>query len=80
MVENRTYEDKTYKLFLSDLASAGVPEKEMPNTDTFARKYSQMKEGIFFPNWKVKAGGRQATLDEGLQIARIAFGVLYGDV
>ena len=80
MVENRTYEDKTYKLFLSDLASAGVPEKEMPNTDTFARKYSQMKEDIFFPNWKVKAGGRQATLDEGLQIARIAFGVLYGDV
>lgn len=77
MAEGGIYETKSYSLFESDLEAAGVTEEHMPNTNTFSRKREQIKEGTTFPHWKVKAGGKQTTLNQGTRIARIAFKILY---
>ena len=77
LAENNIYEENTYTLFESDLIAIGVQEDQMPDTNTFSRKQAQIKKETTFPNWKVKAGGKQNYLDQGLQIARIAFEIMF---
>lgn len=73
MAEMRVYTDKSYKVFEADMTAIG----EKVNTNTFTRKYAQIKENTRYPNWKVAPGGKQSTLDEGKKIAGIAFDVLF---
>lgn len=73
MAEMNVYADKSYKVFEADMTA--IDEKV--NTNTFTRKYGQIKENTRYPNWKVAPGGKQSTLDEGKKIAGIAFDVLY---
>lgn len=77
MADNRTYEDRSYKKFINDLQHIGMPQENLPNPDTFTRKYNQLAKDCRYPYWRVKSGGKQATLDEGIEIARIAFDILY---
>lgn len=77
LAENNIYEGNTYTLFESDLIAIGVREDQMPDTNTFSRKQAQIKKETTFPNWKVKTGGKQNYLDQGLQIARIAFEIMF---
>jgi len=73
MAENHTYEDRSYALFESDLKAI----RETVNTDTFSRKYDQIKNGTTYPNWKAAPGKKQSTLTNGIEIAKMAFSVLY---
>ena len=77
LAENNIYEENSYTLFESDLIAIGVREDQMPDTNTFSRKQAQIKKETTFPNWKVKTGGKQNYLDQGLQIARIAFEIMF---
>lgn len=77
MADCKIYEDRSYQLFLNDLNNAGVAKTDMPNPVTFTRKYNQLQRDSRYPYWRVKSGGKQATLDEGLSIARIAYDILY---
>lgn len=77
MAENHLYEDHSYSLFINDLEFIGVLAKHMPKTSTFARKYEQLKPNITYPNWKVKSGGKQPTLDKGKRFAKIAFEIMF---
>ena len=77
MADNKTYEDRSYKKFINDLQNIGMPQEVLPNPDTFTRKYNQLAKDCRYPYWRVKSGGKQATLDEGMEIARIAFDILY---
>lgn len=73
MAEMHVYSDRSYTLFEADMTAIG----EKVNTNTFTRKYDQIKDNTYYPNWKVAPGGKQSTLDEGKKIADIAFGILY---
>lgn len=77
MADCKIYEDRSYQLFLNDLHSAGVSKNDMPNPVTFTRKYNQLQSDTLYPYWRVKPGGKQATLDEGMGIAQIAYFILY---
>ena len=77
MADCKIYEDRSYQLFMNDLHSAGVTKDVMPNPVTFTRKYNQLQRESRYPYWRVKSGGKQATLDEGMCIARIAYDILY---
>ena len=76
MADLTIYADSSYKPFASDLEAIGVTKKHMPNTNTFSRKQNQLKQGTRYPNWQVKAGGKQTVLDEGKRIAQIAFNII----
>ena len=77
MADCKIYEDRSYQLFMNDLHSAGVSKDDMPNPVTFTRKYNQLQRDSRYPYWRVKSGGKQATLDEGIGIARIAYNILF---
>lgn len=75
MAERAIYLNRKYQQFKSDLEEAGVPEKRLPDTSTFTRKYKQIRSGSTYP-WKPKENGRSDILEEGNMIAGIAKQVL----
>lgn len=77
MAENGIYNEHSYTPFINDLKAIGVNDKSLPATIIFSRKYKQLKEGTQYPYWKVKAGGKQPTLDLGIKFAKIAFQILF---
>lgn len=74
MAERKVYEKlDSYALFAADLKAIDVTL----NTKVFSRKKDQFKDGPEYPYWKTKTGGRQATMEKGVAIARIAYGELF---
>lgn len=76
MVEKGIYTNRKYRQFKADLEQAGISKNELPNTNTFTRKYNQLKKGTTFPDWENQNGGRDDILEEGKEIAQIAKTIL----
>lgn len=77
MAENGIYEEHSYTLFINDLKAIGLTNNSLPQYNIFSRKYKQLKDGTKYPLWKIKAGGKQPTLDTGTKFAKIAFQILF---
>ena len=77
MAENLIYEEHSYTLFIQDLTMIGVPKKQLPAENIFARKYKQIQSKSRYPHWQVMPGKKQTTLTIGKKLAGIAFKVLF---
>lgn len=76
LADNKVYPANEYSLFAHDLKKVGV-SSAFPDTNTFSRKQQQIKANTTYPNWKVQPGKKQTVLEQGIRIARIAFGIFF---
>jgi len=72
LAEMHVYADRSYVLFEADMNEIKV----QVNTNTYTRKYAQLKENTTYPYWKPATGCKTATVEEGKRIAGIAYDIM----
>ena len=76
MEDNKIYASSDYKGFLDDLVEAGINISKI-NKSAFTEISKRIQKDTSFPNWKVVRGKQQKVIDRGIELARIAFNILF---
>ena len=76
MEDNKIYASSDYKGFLDDLVGAGI-DKSKINKSAFTEISKRIQKDTKYPYWKVVRGKQQKVIDRGIELARIAFNILF---